>query len=87
MLDQESSLFYTWIVPVVPGLLGKNRLSHSYPTDVAFLHESLVLGRTELEVWQQECSKISVFADKLHLLQFNFMIEYSNSKLCVNVIT
>ena len=76
-------------MPVVPELLGKNRLSHSYATAVAFFffHESLVLGHTELEVWQQECSKISVFADKLHLLQLNFMTECSNSKLCINVIT
>jgi hypothetical protein len=73
----------------VPGLLGKNRLSQSYATAVAlfFFHESLVLGCTELGVWQQERSKISVFADKLHLLQLHFMIECSNSKLYVNVIT
>ena len=73
----------------MPGLLGKNRLSLSYATAVPFFffHESLVLGRTELGVWQQECGKISVFADKLRLLQLNFMIECSNSRLCVNVIT
>ena len=72
-------------MPVEAGLLGKNRLSLSYTSALASCHKSLVVGHTELKCGDRNA--VSVFADELHLLQFNCMIEYSNSKLCVNVIT